>query len=324
MNIVHFIKEIIEFKSNEFNLSLSYRNAFAEFSRYRRMSYILVFFFHIVLCLLFWKFMIVIPIIVFSWYKSTLYVRKIFNNLRNIITLPVELLNLIIDNSIDPEYVLKYSEGKSAIHLTFFKLSRPEDKKLYNLSSPLSALFDAEVIMTENYTSIIYTLLFPIERATWKDTLKNTRLLISEEAQWEFGSPPHVLLAGSTKSGKTFMIENLVAQYLCLGSEIKLLDPKKGELSWLVGKKLEDRLGCKVVYNSPFQIAGALREAVEEMNRRFQVMADNPDIYISKGKVLSWADIEGNYPLVVVLDEGIAFKTESESTKEGQKHTKKQ
>ena len=68
-----------------------------------------------------------------------------------------------------------------------------------------------------------------------------------------------------------------MAQYLCLGSEIKLLDPKKGELSFVVGKKLEDRLGYKVVYNSPFQISGALREAVLEMNRRFQVMADNPD-----------------------------------------------
>ena len=53
------------------------------------------------------------------------------------------------------------------------------------------------------------------------------------------------------------------------------------------------------------------------MNRRFQVMADNPDIYVSKGKVLSWADVEGNYPLVIVLDEGIAFKTEAETTKEG-------
>lgn len=135
----------------------------------------------------------------------------------------------------------------------------------------------------------------------------------------QLGSPPHILLAGSTKSGKTVMIENLVAQYLNLGADIRLLDPKKGELSWLVGKKLEDRLGYKVVYNSPFQIAGALREAVEEMNRRFQVMADNPDTYIFKGKVLSWAEVKGNYPLVIVLDEGIAFKTEAETTKDGKK-----
>lgn len=46
-------------------------------------------------------------------------------------------------------------------------------------------------------------------------------------------------------------------------------------------------------------------------------MADDPDTYISKGKVLSWADVKGNYPLVVVLDEGIAFKTEAETSKEG-------
>lgn len=46
-------------------------------------------------------------------------------------------------------------------------------------------------------------------------------------------------------------------------------------------------------------------------------MADNPETYISKGKVLSWAEVQGNYPLVIVLDEGIAFKTEAETTKEG-------
>lgn len=64
-------------------------------------------------------------------------------------------------------------------------------------------------------------------RLTWEDTLQTTNLTISEKVDWQFGSPPHVLLAGSTKSGKTVMIENLVAQYLHLGSEIRLLDPKK-------------------------------------------------------------------------------------------------
>jgi len=175
-----------------------------------------------------------------------------------------------------------------------------------------------EKIRTSNCTHYIFRR-YPEGRISWEDTLQTTEITMSDKVSWKFGSPPHVLLAGSTKSGKTVLIENLVAQYLTLGAEIKLLDPKRGDLSWLVGQKLEDRLSYKVVYNSPFQIAGALREAVEEMNRRFQVMADNPDIYVYKGKVLSWADVKGNFPLVVVLDEGIAFKTEAETSKEGKK-----
>ncbi len=214
---------------------------------------------------------------------------------------------------------LQYQENTEDIRVACMKYGSKYDSKANQLGSLLSSSVSLELEEMIEYTnSVMY--IFPKsaeKRLTWEDTLQTAKLTISEKVGWQFGSPPHVLLAGSTKSGKTVMIENLVAQYLHLGSEIRLLDPKKGELSWVVGKKLEDRLGYKVVYNSPFQIAGALREAVEEMNRRFQVMADNPDTYIAKGKVLSWADVKGNYPLAIVLDEGIAFKTEAETTKEG-------
>ncbi|HFI0350807.1 TPA: FtsK/SpoIIIE domain-containing protein [Streptococcus suis] len=215
--------------------------------------------------------------------------------------------------------VLKYRETEKNIEVHAMKYGDKYNELASKLGSLLSSSLSLELgEMTETISQATYIFpKFAEIRLTWEDTLQTTNLTISEKVDWQFGSPPHVLLAGSTKSGKTVLLENLVAQYLNIGANIKLLDPKNGELSWLVGKKLEDRLGYKVVYNSPFQIAGALREAVEEMNRRFQVMADNPDTYISKGKVLSWAEVKGNYPLVIVLDEGIAFKTEAETTKEG-------
>nr|WP_324031615.1 FtsK/SpoIIIE domain-containing protein [Streptococcus oralis] len=216
---------------------------------------------------------------------------------------------------------LQYQETEQDVRVACLKYGGKYDSKANQLGSLLSSSVSLELEEMIEYTnSVMY--IFPKsaeKRLTWEDTLQTTEITISADKNccWRLGAPPHVLIAGSTKSGKTVMIENLVAQYLTLGAEIKLLDPKNGDLSWLVGKKLEDRLSYKVVYNSPFQIAGALREAVLEMNRRFQVMADNPDIYVSKGKVLSWADVKGNYPLVVVLDEGIAFKTEAETSKEG-------
>ncbi|HFI0795518.1 TPA: FtsK/SpoIIIE domain-containing protein [Streptococcus suis] len=215
--------------------------------------------------------------------------------------------------------VLKYRETEQNIEIYVMKYGDKYNDLASKIGSLLSSSLSlelGEMVETVNQVTYIFPK-FAENRLTWDDTLKTTNLTISEKVGWQFGSPPHALLAGSTKSGKTVLLENLVAQYLNIGATIKLLDPKNGELSWLVGKKLEDRLGYKVVYNSPFQIAGALREAVEEMNRRFAVMADNPDTYISKGKVLSWAEVNGNYPLVIVLDEGIAFKTEAETTKEG-------
>ena len=223
----------------------------------------------------------------------------------------VVVRSVVLDFSIDEEYIGVYA------HVLGDNFSNKVSELDVYLSACLNLNLDEK---TKTCSSINYKFRkYPEKRVSWEDTLQTTKLTISDSVGFQFGCPPHVLLAGSTRSGKTVMIENLVAQYLTLGAEIKLLDPKRGDLSWMVGQKLEDRLGYKVVYNSPFQISGALREAVLEMNRRFQVMADNPDIYVSKGKVLSWADVKGNFPLVVVLDEGIAFKTESETSKEGKK-----
>ncbi|WP_247952365.1 FtsK/SpoIIIE domain-containing protein [Streptococcus oralis] len=217
--------------------------------------------------------------------------------------------SVVLDFSIDEEYIVIYA------HVVGDNFSNKVSELDVYLSACLNLNLEEKI---QTASCVKYTFrLYPEKRVSWEDTLQTTKLTISDSVGFQFGSPPHVLLAGSTRSGKTVMIENLVAQYLILGADVKLLDPKNGDLSWLVGKKLEDRLGYKVVYNSPFQISGALREAVLEMNRRFQVMADNPDIYVSKGKVLSWADVKGNYPLVIVLDEGIAFKTEAETSKEG-------
>ncbi len=217
--------------------------------------------------------------------------------------------SVVLDFSIDEEYIVVYA------HVMGDNFSNKVSELDVYLSACLNLNLEEKIKSPSSITYIFRR--YPEKRIFWENTLQTTKITISDSVGFQLGSPPHVLVAGATKSGKTVMIENLVAQYLTLGAEIKLLDPKNGDLSWLVGRKLENRLGYKVVYNSPFQIAGALREAVLEMNRRFQVMSDNPDTYISKGKVLSWAEVQGNYPLVIVLDEGIAFKTEGETTKEG-------
>lgn len=255
---------------------------------------------------------------------------KLYNRIQPILVIREQLLfllesnNLFVSSSdgvIVRSVVLDFSMDEEYIFIYAHVLGDNFSNKVSDLDVYLSACLNLNLEEKVKTASCVkYTFrICPEKRVSWEDTLQTTRLTISEQVGWQISSPPHVLLAGSTKSGKTVMIENLVAQYLTLGAEIKLLDPKRGDLSWLVGQKLEDRLSYKVVYNSPFQIAGALREAVEEMNRRFQVMADNPDIYVYKGKVLSWADVKGNFPLVVVLDEGIAFKTEAETSKEGKK-----
>ncbi|CMY24617.1 DNA translocase FtsK [Streptococcus pneumoniae] len=273
---------------------------------------------------------VVLEILIANKFISKL--SELYNRIQPILAIREQLLfllesnNLFIsssDGGVIRSVVLDFSINEEYIGVYAHVLGDNFSNKVSELDVYLSACLNLnleEKIKTASCVKYTFRR-YPERRISWEDTLQTTEITITADKNccWRLGAPPHVLIAGSTRSGKTVMIENLVAQCLILGSDIKLLDPKKGDLSWLVGKKLEDRLSYKVVYNSPFQIAGALREAVEEMNRRFQIMADNPDIYVSKGKVLSWADVKGNYPLVIVLDEGIAFRTEAETTKEGKK-----
>lgn len=269
---------------------------------------------------------VVLEILIANKFISKL--SELYNRIQPILAIREQLLfllesnNLFISSSdgvIVRSVVLEFSMDEEYIVVYAYVMGDNFSNKLSELDLYLSACLNLNLEKkVKTCSSVKYTFRkYPEKRISWEDTLQTTKLTISDTVSFQIGCPPHLLVGGATKSGKTVMIENLVAQYLTLGADIKLLDPKNGDLSWLVGKKLEDRLGYKVVYNSPFQIAGALREAVEEMNRRFQIMADNPDIYVYKGKVLSWAEVKGNFPLVVVLDEGIAFRTEAETSKEG-------
>ncbi|HFU3817977.1 TPA: hypothetical protein ACGOZ2_001676 [Streptococcus suis] len=112
--------------------------------------------------------------------------------------------------------VLKYRESEKNIEVHAMKYGDKYNELASKLGSLLSSSLSLELgEMTETISQATYIFpKFAEIRLTWEDTLQTTNLTISEKVDWQFGSPPHVLLAGSTKSGKTVLLENLVAQYL--------------------------------------------------------------------------------------------------------------
>ncbi len=83
---------------------------------------------------------------------------------------------------------------------------------------------------------------------------------------------PHLLVAGTTGSGKSICINSIVMSilYKAKPSEVKLIliDPKKVEFN--VYKDIP-HLSCKIV-SDPKKAAGALNSAVNEMEKRFKLI----------------------------------------------------
>ena len=92
----------------------------------------------------------------------------------------------------------------------------------------------------------------------------------------DLASMPHLLVAGSTGSGKTVCMNSILAGLFMSRSpeqlQLMLIDPKIVEFS--VYNHLPHLLGARnEVITDPKRVAGALRWAITEMERRYQIMA---------------------------------------------------
>ena len=123
-----------------------------------------------------------------------------------------------------------------------------------------------------------------------------------EEVVADISKMPHVLIAGSTGSGKSVCINTLISSiiYKAKPSEVKLVmvDPKVVELSVYNGIP-----HLLTVVTDPKKAAGALAWAVQEMENRYNVFASK-GVRDLKGYNASLQDGEGKLPqIVIIIDE---------------------
>lgn len=120
---------------------------------------------------------------------------------------------------------------------------------------------------------------------------------------------PHLLIAGATGSGKSVCINSLICSLLfkCTPDQLKILmiDPKKVELSSYNGIP---HLVAPVV-TDPKKAAGALRWAVNEMEKRYELFAAAGVRDIARYNKLKIDNPSGNnqkLPFIVVLVDELA------------------
>jgi len=118
---------------------------------------------------------------------------------------------------------------------------------------------------------------------------------------------PHVLIAGSTGSGKSVCINTIITSFIynAKPSEVKLVmvDPKVVELSVYNGIS---HLLIPVV-TDPKKAAGALAWAVQEMDKRYNLFAEK-GVRDLKGynAALEKEELEGKLPQIVIIVDELA------------------
>ena len=157
----------------------------------------------------------------------------------------------------------------------------------------LSAVYMREVIGTADFANFKSKLAF----ALGKDIAGNP--VVGDIARM-----PHLLIAGSTGSGKSVCINSLVTSilYKATPNEVKLVmvDPKAVELGVYNGIP---HLLIPVV-TDPRKAAGALQWAVNEMTNRYKLFADN-NVRDLKG-YNAWAkehDSEELPQIIIIIDD---------------------
>jgi len=131
---------------------------------------------------------------------------------------------------------------------------------------------------------------------------------IMGQVRWcEINATPHMLVAGSTGSGKSVCINCIIASILmrCKPDEVKLVmvDPKKVEFSMYNGIP---HLLCPVV-TDPKKASIALKNIVLEMERRYEILekTKNKNI-VSYNKFCETHDEYQKLPYIVVIIDELA------------------
>ncbi len=123
------------------------------------------------------------------------------------------------------------------------------------------------------------------------------QIAISNDIVWNFRKQPHALVAGSTGSGKSFLIYWIIRNLLIIDADVRVLDPKNNELN-----KLKKVLGDEKVPSTRGTMIKTLRELSELITKR------NEEFQNVENSSLSYDYHDYGYkPIFLIFDEFAAF-----------------
>lgn len=104
----------------------------------------------------------------------------------------------------------------------------------------------------------------------------NSTVALGSGVMLDISKAPHVLVAGTTGSGKSVMLHNIICSLLLKNNpndaRLLLIDPKMVEFKYFYK---DSPMLWEDVQTDPWEALSALNRAADEMMRRYDIMSDN-------------------------------------------------
>lgn len=180
-------------------------------------------------------------------------------------------------------------------------------EKANSHDSMFSALFGKELYRkhdTVQYCDYVFELVQDKRLTMHERKLsKGAKIQMTDKISWSIGKPAHTLIVGSTNSGKTYLVSMLVLDYLRMGAELFIADPKSADLA-IIGRRIDIKRYGAITYTASTEneIARLFRHANEKMEERYKEWFSEEESF---GK--TWKDFPNAKSLVLIFDEYSAF-----------------
>lgn len=121
------------------------------------------------------------------------------------------------------------------------------------------------------------------------------KIKLMNNLYWNFRKEPHAIITGATGSGKTYLLFYLIKEILRKNYELKIIDPKKSDLSQF------EKVSKNLVAYDKEKIIEVIKNTVIEMENRYNIMFNEVDKF---GKDFSSFGIK---PYFLIFDEQATF-----------------
>lgn len=203
-----------------------------------------------------------------------------------------------------PKVYLK--RDRFSVTVTFQLQGSRFQERFISLEKSLEIMFDGD-FMNKQFTNGYVSYTIAIDQFSGrlsifdvKMTDKGIRLM--KGVYWDFDKHPHLLIGGGTGGGKTILIMVLVWILAQIGY-VEILDPKRSDF---VGLKNIPVFKGRVFWEKE-DMLNCLKEAEQEMDRRFDYMTSQSDYQAGK-KYFAY----GLKPRFIIIDELAALAAKLE------------